>query len=158
MSSYLKAAIENREREVEGLYKMAGEQVRGPAGGVYGGDRSGGGSSSGLLQGSGNKFSEQYSHYKSWPYVAIRAISHRCAGQQIFMARRAAGSASERARFIMSQKGNFDMKKMRDWESEKLPNWIKGHMGFEGEMITRHELLDAIQRPNRKIVLVHQPY
>lgn len=148
MSSNLKATIDRHNREVEGFYDMARSSAKGAGGEMFASSRSASGASS-LLQGTSNKYAEQYGHYKSWPYVAIRAISHRVAGQQILMARRAAGSAQERARFIMSQKSGMNMRRMKDWESERLPAWIKGHMGFEGELITNHELLDAIRRPNQ---------
>tara|TARA_R110000824_G_scaffold120382_5_gene275675 strand:- start:16762 stop:20028 length:3267 start_codon:yes stop_codon:yes gene_type:complete len=148
VSSNLKATLDRHNREVDGFYDMAGGSSKGAAGDLFSSGRSSNNAAS-LLQGTDNKYAEQYGHYKSWPYVAIRAISHRVAGQQILMARRAAGSAQERARFIMAQKSGVDMRRMKDWESEKLPPWIKGHMGFEGELITNHELLDAIRRPNQ---------
>jgi HK97 family phage portal protein len=145
MPSYLTTTLDRHNREVDGFYEMAGS-VKGTAGDMF--NRTSRNSALSLLSGTDNKYAEQYSHYKSWPYVAIRAISHRVAGQQVLMARRAAGSAQARARFIMSQKG-MDMRTMKSWESERLPAWLKGHMGFEGELITSHELLDAIRRPNQ---------
>lgn len=146
MSSYLKQAINNVDREADGFYDMAG--IAKAVGGAIYGHNSRNQTASSLLEGSGNQYSEHYSHYKSWPYVAIRAITHRVAGQQVLMARRTAGTESQRARFIMSQKGNFDMRKLQSWETEALPSWVKHHMGFGGELITHHELLDAIRRPN----------
>ena len=147
MPSYLKQAMDNIERETDGFFHMAGAPSKSGAATIYGTSGRGSGASS-LLDGAGNQFAEHYSHYKSWPYVAIRAISHRIAGQQVFMARRAAGSQQERARFITGQKSGFKMHRMSDWESIKTPAWVKSHMGVEGDRITQHELLEAIHRPN----------
>ena len=92
--SYLEQSMKDIEREVNGFYDMAGHRNQG-GGSMFGGTRTGGMNASNLLEGNGNQYAEAYSHYKSWPYVAIRAISHRVAGQRIYMARRAAGSAAE---------------------------------------------------------------
>ncbi len=87
--------------------------------------------SAGLQQSKISRAKEQYSHYRGWAYVAIRAIASRIAGQDLFVARVAAKPKPGRKLF--------------------LPNSLK-HIGERLEPLENHALLDAIDNPNPLMV------
>src|SRR4051812_25556971 len=72
------------------------------------------------------KHKEQYAHFKSWTYTAIRAIAQRIAGQDIFVGR--IGSTPQRSKLT-------------------LPNCLKS-IGDRVEPLTTHPLLLALSDPN----------
>ena len=140
---YFSSILKETNKEVSAFYSMAKTAPSRPEM-LY---ASGGAAGNSMLDLAGHKQNDRYGHYKSWPYVAIRAISHRIAGQQVFIARRKDDTKKARRQFLSKQVGDVKLEPIKSYEFDRMPSWIKMHMKA-GERLENHELLTAISRPN----------
>lgn len=87
---------------------------------------------------------EFYSHYRGWPYAAIRPIAQTIAGQMVHVGR-------EVAKGTKPTRGHIAHK-------STLPAHLKRLAGMEIEQYEEHLLLEAIERPNPIMVDWHLLY
>ena len=89
---------------------------------------------------------EQYSHFKGWAYVAIKAIAQRVASQPLCLTDLGAGTGGIYGNESGLQDALDDARRRR---ALNAPKWTKSYGDMSsGEIVEQHALLDAILRPN----------